>query len=288
MAAPAVEAPAEAPTVEAPEAAAPVVAAPVVEGAEGVPLVIHDEVTGEYVDLTTGEILTPTPAPTPAPGPGRAGSGPGPDRKPPDRSPQTGRPPTPRMPRTPQRPAEAWITIPWDTLRGVANDPGHLKGFGPISAEQARAMVMDLLENGSWRCAAVDNDHNTLLGLGRRTYTNSYRPGTHLRRYTSALYGQQCAFPTCTTHARHCDFDHARPHRQGGTTCSCNGVPLCRRCHRLKTTGLIDVHPSTDPTHPHGTLIWTTTTGQRHLHRPTPLTPQHPQQIMNTLTEPPF
>jgi len=27
-------------------------------------------------------------------------------------------------------------------------------------------MVLDLLENGSWRCAAVDTDHNTLMGLG--------------------------------------------------------------------------------------------------------------------------
>ena len=202
-----------------------------------------------------------------------------------DRPPEPGTPPTPpmlqtaqtsRRPRAPQRPAEAWITIPWDTLTGIANDPGSLKGFGPISADQARTMALDLLQNGSWRCAAVDDHHNTLLGLGRRTYTTRYRPGTHLRRYTSALYGQQCAFPTCTTHAHHCDYDHLHPHAKGGVTCACNGIPLCRRCHRLKTTGLIDVQPSTDPTHPHGTLIWTTTTGQRHLHRPTPLTPQNP------------
>jgi hypothetical protein len=175
------------------------------------------------------------------------------------------------------------LTFSVETLLGLANDPGFLKGFGPISAEQVRAIALDLLQNGSWRCAAVDDTHNTLVGLGRRTYTTRYRAPRHLRRYTSTLYGQQCAFPTCTTHARHCDYDHVRNHKDGGATCSCNGIPLCRRCHRLKTTGLINVHPSTDPTHPHGTLVWTTASGQRHLYRPTPLTPQHPQQLIDTL-----
>ena len=53
-----------------------------------------------------------------------------------------------------------------------------------------------------------------------------------------------CVFPWCTRPARRlrpdqhgCDCDHATPHAQGGATCTCQLVPLCRRHHRLKTHG---------------------------------------------------
>ncbi|HET7689439.1 MAG TPA: HNH endonuclease signature motif containing protein [Nocardioidaceae bacterium] len=46
---------------------------------------------------------------------------------------------------------------------------------------------------------------------------------------------QTCAFPWCQRPARRCDHDHVIPFAQGGTTCSRNVVPACRRHHRLKT-----------------------------------------------------
>ncbi|MDQ6526671.1 hypothetical protein RB608_23825 [Nocardioides sp. LHD-245] len=49
------------------------------------------------------------------------------------------------------------------------------------------------------------------------------------------LRDHTCRFPHCTRPAQRCDVDHARPHSEGGPTCPCNLVPLCRRHHRAKT-----------------------------------------------------
>ncbi|KRA38357.1 HNH endonuclease signature motif containing protein [Nocardioides sp. Root614] len=49
------------------------------------------------------------------------------------------------------------------------------------------------------------------------------------------LRDHQCRFPGCPKQATRCDLDHATPHGQGGVTCPCNLVPLCRRHHRAKT-----------------------------------------------------
>ncbi|GAA3822202.1 HNH endonuclease signature motif containing protein [Nocardioides panacisoli] len=49
------------------------------------------------------------------------------------------------------------------------------------------------------------------------------------------LRDPHCAFPNCHRSAEACDLDHAKPHAEGGTTCPCNLVPLCRRHHRAKT-----------------------------------------------------
>ena len=54
----------------------------------------------------------------------------------------------------------------------------------------------------------------------------------------------------------------------------------------MKTTGLLQIRPSTDPTHPTGTLIWTTLTGRRYLARPPTATPTH-SDIHNATTTPP-
>jgi hypothetical protein len=49
------------------------------------------------------------------------------------------------------------------------------------------------------------------------------------------LRDHTCRFPHCTRPATRCDLDHAKPYGQGGPTCPCNEVPLCRRHHRAKT-----------------------------------------------------
>ncbi|QSR27851.1 DUF222 domain-containing protein [Nocardioides aromaticivorans] len=58
-------------------------------------------------------------------------------------------------------------------------------------------------------------------------------PDRHQRRVR--LRDHTCRFPNCTKQAVRCDLDHAQPHGQGGATCPCNLVPLCRRHHRAKT-----------------------------------------------------
>ena len=54
----------------------------------------------------------------------------------------------------------------------------------------------------------------------------------------------------------------------------------------MKTTGLLRIEPSTDPTHPAGTWIWTTLTGRRYLARPPTQTPTQPSTHPVTGTTP--
>ncbi|WGY00919.1 HNH endonuclease [Nocardioides sp. QY071] len=67
-----------------------------------------------------------------------------------------------------------------------------------------------------------------------------------------------CRFPHCTRLAQRCDIDHARPHGQGGPTCPCNEVPLCRRHHRAKTHSLWRYETPMPATY-----VWTSPSGFR-------------------------
>ncbi|HWI43336.1 MAG TPA: HNH endonuclease signature motif containing protein, partial [Nocardioides sp.] len=53
---------------------------------------------------------------------------------------------------------------------------------------------------------------------------------------------------------------HAKPHAEGGPTCPCNLVPLCRRHHRAKTHSAWR-YAVVEP----GTYDWTSPTGRRFL-----------------------
>ncbi len=63
---------------------------------------------------------------------------------------------------------------------------------------------------------------------------DSYEIPDRIRRRVE-LRDHQCRFPSCPKQATRCDHDHATPHGEGGATCPCNLVPLCRRHHRAKT-----------------------------------------------------
>ena len=58
-------------------------------------------------------------------------------------------------------------------------------------------------------------------------------PDRHRRRVH--LRDHSCRFPNCPKPAVRCDLDHRTPYDQGGPTCPCQLVPLCRRHHRAKT-----------------------------------------------------
>ncbi len=81
-------------------------------------------------------------------------------------------------------------------------------------------------------------------------------PDRHKTRV--ALRDHTCRFPHCTRPATSCDIDHARPHGDGGPTCPCNLVPLCRRHHRAKTHSTWRY----DTPMP-GSYIWTSPNGYR-------------------------
>jgi 5-methylcytosine-specific restriction endonuclease McrA len=95
----------------------------------------------------------------------------------------------------------------------------------PVLVEQVR----------QW--AAVDGTQiivRPVVDLADHQPVDSYEIPDRLRRVVE-LRDHTCRAPHCTRRADRCDLDHAVPHSEGGPTCPCNLVPLCRRHHRAKT-----------------------------------------------------
>ncbi|MGI8328667.1 DUF222 domain-containing protein [Actinomadura scrupuli] len=87
---------------------------------------------------------------------------------------------------------------------------------------------------------------------------DGYRPPAAMRRMIEHAY-RVCAFPTCERPVQRCDLDHTVAWQQGGSTCSCNLSPLCRRHHRLKQ------HPQWHLFQPWpGLLVWVAPSGKWH------------------------
>ncbi|HWJ66123.1 MAG TPA: HNH endonuclease signature motif containing protein [Nocardioides sp.] len=66
---------------------------------------------------------------------------------------------------------------------------------------------------------------------------DSYEIPDRLKRRVQ-LRDHTCRFPGCPRRAVKCDIDHHTPYAQGGPTCPCQLVALCRRHHRAKTFSL--------------------------------------------------
>jgi hypothetical protein len=156
------------------------------------------------------------------------------------------------------------VLVPLSTLVGSGDGPGELLGAGAIPPEMAR----DLAERGAWRCAVVDDEHRTLLGLGSRTFTPQYRPGAALERFVR-IRDRQCVVPGCNATAQRGDLDHRVPH-DDGPTCECNLQALCRKHHGRKHRGGLRAEPDTRPGEPPGTMTWTTRSGTSYRQVPEP------------------
>ena len=109
---------------------------------------------------------------------------------------------------------------PW-TLRR-RDGPGPQDGYGSwtLTLPGGRELIIDLHP-----VPVTDCDH--------RYQSRSYQPSDKLRHLVQIRDGT-CTFPTCSRHARNCDFEHTTPYDQGGRTCTCNGSARSRRCHRVK------------------------------------------------------
>jgi HNH endonuclease len=64
-------------------------------------------------------------------------------------------------------------------------------------------------------------------------WTDRYQPSPG-PRHVIMVRQRTCSFPGCRRPASRCDQDHTVPYDQGGPTCECNLVPLCRRHHQAK------------------------------------------------------
>jgi hypothetical protein len=117
------------------------------------------------------------------------------------------------------------VTIPIDSLAGIADTPGQLSGYGIVPADLARRLAAG---DSRWRHVLTDRVTGAVLDVG----TWSYRPPAGLDRHVRTR-DVTCRFPGCTVPARECDLDHLIPFPEGPTS-SDNLHSLCRRHHRLK------------------------------------------------------
>jgi Domain of unknown function (DUF222) len=115
------------------------------------------------------------------------------------------------------------------------------RGKSPPSGGRDSPWTLSLRDgDGSWtltlpggRELIVDLGPVPLTDCDHRYESHSYQPSDTLRHLVEIRDGT-CTFPSCSRHARHCDFEHAVPYDQGGRTCACNAGARSRRCHRVK------------------------------------------------------
>ena len=116
------------------------------------------------------------------------------------------------------------VVIDAPPLVGLAHNPAHVPGLGPIPAPLGRALAAQ----GRWRLLLTDAD-GLVTAVSSRTYT----PSAAVARLVRAREAT-CRWPGCTRSSESCDLDHTIAYPDGATT-PANLGPLCRRHHNLKT-----------------------------------------------------
>jgi len=176
------------------------------------------------------------------------------------------------------------ILINADTLAGLNENPAELNGYGPISAETARTMILEALH---WTPLAQDPTTGEILNVGR-----TRRIPAGLKRWLQARDGT-CRFPGCSVNVTHAEIDHTTPFSHGWPTEHANLEHLCPKHHRFKTLGHWKARQPEA-----GTIEWNSPTGRTYTTNPAlafmpspRLTSQeHPGQNANQLDDdpPPF
>src|SRR5439155_17358582 len=82
------------------------------------------------------------------------------------------------------------VSVSASTLLGCDEQPAHLDGYGPITADVARRIASD--QSGTWRRILTDPTTRQVLDYGRRTY----RPPANLADHVIAR-DRTCVFPGC-------------------------------------------------------------------------------------------
>ncbi len=205
------------------------------------------------VDLVVDAILGQDAATGPTRTPGQ------PDDTAPEGAPVVGS--VPRLPRCTCGGAQtAAVVLDLPTALRLADNPGHLPGYGAVPADLARRMAADR----DWVRWVVEPHTGQLLDRGARTY----RPSDRLRGYIAAR-DQTCGFPGCNHPAAGCDCDHVQAYRagRGGRTVRLNLGPLCRQHHNAKTHGRwkLSYDPATR------TKTWTSPLGLTYLKQTRPI-----------------
>lgn len=147
-----------------------------------------------------------------------------------------------------RRPVSINITMDLPTALGLAENPAHLTGYGPIPANVARHLASD----AKWRKFVTDPGTGNLINFGRESYT----PPQQLVDFLTAR-DRICRFPGCSQPAHVSDIDHAIAWEDGGETSASNLGLLCRRHHRMKTHDGWKLKSNSD-----GSCEWTSPAGK--------------------------
>jgi hypothetical protein len=159
--------------------------------------------------------------------------------------------------------AQIHVTVPADTLRGLSEEPGRLRGYGPITAATARDIAGGAFtDDTTWRRILTDPATGAVREVGRQTY----RPSRALADHVKAR-DVTCRFPGCRQPAHCCDTDHTVPFPEGSTEADNLGL-LCRHHHRLKHETDWTVRQERS-----GRFVWTSPTGRRYVTKPDPPAP---------------
>lgn len=151
------------------------------------------------------------------------------------------------------------VVIGLETLLGLDDEPGQLRGSGPVTADVVRDLMADPEIGATMRRLVTHPLTGHLIDVGR----SSYEVPTRLRAFIAAR-DQVCRFPGCRRSASRCQIDHAIAWEDGGRTDAENLGALCVRHHQLKTHAgwrIIDSRPD-------GSCTWISPQGRRYLHEP--------------------
>jgi hypothetical protein len=181
------------------------------------------------------------------------------------------------------------LTIPLTTLLGLATEPGHVAGYGPVDPALARHLATAASAHPATRCCLTITDtggraigHGCVPGpralqhlstqgftlaispLARGTCDHrhqepGYQPSRRLQHLVNART-PTCTAPGCQQPATRCDLDHTTPYDHGGRTCECGLAPLCRHHHRCKQSQGWHL----DQPEP-GVMTWTTPSGRHYI-----------------------
>ncbi|UYM05944.1 HNH endonuclease [Solicola gregarius] len=152
---------------------------------------------------------------------------------------------------------ELQIVVSARTLFGLDEEPGLLRGFGPIPS--ALALALGDSPN-TWMRRLVAHprtQHLIAADPDRRRF------GDALRHFLTWTY-QGCTVGTCASSARH--IDHLIDYARGGKTTLEGGQPVCERHNYDKLHPDVSVDRDLD-----GTITWTMPSGRSYETHPPPV-----------------
>ena len=120
------------------------------------------------------------------------------------------------------------LTVPVQTILGLADAQGDIDGAGPIPASVARKLAAGA---EIWERILTDPATGAPHSHDRRRY----RPTEAMRKRVMDR-DQHCRAAGCDAPVWRCDADHDIPWPDG-PTCECNLTTFCRRHHNAKTHG---------------------------------------------------